>query len=67
MDKETLKDYLLVPGEERLMLIDWALSELNIVANKRGNTFFTLLLNSLNIEVVTWVILWMTNVPLKHW
>lgn len=38
MDKETLKDYLLVPGEERLMLINWALSELNIVINKRDIT-----------------------------
>jgi hypothetical protein len=46
MDKETLKDYLLVPGEERLMLIHWALSELNIVVNKRGNAFFIILANS---------------------
>ncbi|PNF27288.1 hypothetical protein B7P43_G04695 [Cryptotermes secundus] len=38
MDRETLKDYLLVPGEGRLMLIHWALSELNIVVNKHDIT-----------------------------
>jgi hypothetical protein len=46
LDREILKDYLLVPGEERLMLIRWALSELNIVVNERGNAFFTILANS---------------------
>jgi hypothetical protein len=46
MEKEALKDYLLVPGEERLTLIRWALSELNIIVNKRGNAFFSILTNS---------------------
>lgn len=31
VDKEALRNYLLVPGEERLQLICWALSEMNIV------------------------------------
>jgi len=40
MDRQTLKEYLLVPGQERLQLIRWALSELDIVVKKRGNVFF---------------------------
>jgi hypothetical protein len=46
LERETLEDFLLVPGEERLMLIRWALSELNIVVNECGNAFFTNLANS---------------------
>jgi hypothetical protein len=47
MDKGTLKGYLLVPGEKRLTLIHWALSELYIVViNKCCNAFFTILANS---------------------
>jgi hypothetical protein len=46
LERETLMDCLLVPGEERLKLIRWALSELNIVAKERGNAFFTNLANS---------------------
>jgi hypothetical protein len=46
LERETLADFLLVPGEQRLTLIRWAMSELNIVANERGNAFFTNLANS---------------------
>jgi len=35
MDKEALRNYLLDPGEERLQLISWALSEMNIVIKNR--------------------------------
>jgi len=40
MDKEALRNYLLDPGEKRLQLISWALSEMNIVIKNRGNVFF---------------------------
>jgi hypothetical protein len=40
MDKEALRNHLLVPGEERLQLIRWALSEMNIVIKHHGNVFF---------------------------
>jgi hypothetical protein len=39
VDKEALINYLLVPGEERLQLICWALSEMNIVIKNHGNVF----------------------------
>lgn len=40
VDKEALRNYLLVPGEERLQLICWALSEMNIVIKNHGKVFF---------------------------
>jgi hypothetical protein len=40
MDKEALRNHLLVPGEERLQLIRWALSEMNITIKNHGNIFF---------------------------
>jgi hypothetical protein len=46
MDRQALKDYLLVPGEERLELIHWALSILGIEVKERGNVFLFLLANS---------------------
>jgi hypothetical protein len=44
VNKEALRNYLLVPGEERLQLICWALSEMNIVIKNHGNAFFLSLL-----------------------
>jgi hypothetical protein len=40
VDRQVLKDYLLVPGEERLELICWALSVLGIEFKERGSLFY---------------------------
>jgi hypothetical protein len=40
MDKEALRKHLFIPGEERLELIHWTLSEMDITIKNHGNVFF---------------------------